>query len=189
MLMMKQRFMTISALMGLMVLLLASCAQSKLKIAVMAANQSCPFSVAMGIMEISSLEYKNDNVTVNLNIKGGEPVITGMQQQPMLMKEAVKMIIGSQHGKLKDVTNMLIDANAGVTFVFTSEGCIEKARTTLTAQELLQVQATGGDVQQQLNSLMKVLQGEMPMDLENLENLVNLDIDQLKGTLNNIFGK
>ena len=182
----KQRLTTILALMGLMVLLLASCAQSKLKIAVMAANQNCPFSVAMGMMEITGLEYKNDNVTVNLNIKGGEPVITGMQQQPMLMKEAIKMIIGSQHGKLKDVTNMLIDANAGVTFVFASDGCIEKARTTLTAQELYQVQATAGDVQQQLNSLMKVLQGEMPIELENLE---NLDINQLKGTLNNIFGK
>lgn len=189
MLMMKQRLMTIPALLCVVVLLLTSCAQSKLKIAVMAANQNCPISVGMGLMELKSLDYENDNVMLNLNIKGGEPVITGMQRQPMLMKEAVKMIIGSQQGRVKEITNMLVNANASVTFVFSSGESIEKARISLTPQELREVQANAGDVQQQLNSMMKVLQGEMPIDLENLENLENMDIDQLKGTLNNIFGK
>ena len=172
----KKITMTMAALIGCMVMLLAGClAENKLKLAVEAVNSQCPLSMGTA-GGIENIGYEDGVVSFTLAINEQVSSIKAMSENPDIVKRTVITNFMNPDNKLKIMRDLIMDANASVRFVYKGKESGDTFEVMLTADEL---KATEGDssftAEDRLNAEIEATNVQLPMMVDEatvLEKLV-----------------
>lgn len=173
-----KKMMTMAALMGCMVMLLAGClAEDKLKLAVEAANKQCPFSMGTtGYVE--SIEYEDGVVTYTLALNEQVSNIKAMSENPDVVKRTVMTNFIHPEGELKTMHDLILDANASVRYVYKGNSSGDSFEMTFTADELKAAEDNSSlNVEDKLNAEIEATNMQLPMQVDEATVLENLAVE------------
>lgn len=153
--------------MGCVVMLLAGClAENKLKLAVEAANQKCPFSMgAAG--DIESIEYEDGLVTYTLALNEQLSNLKAMSENPDVVKRTVMTNFANPGSELKGMHDLILDANASVRYVYKGKSSGESFEVTFTADELKAAEDNSNpSAEDKLNAEIEATNMQLPMQVD-----------------------
>jgi hypothetical protein len=171
-----KKMMTMAALMGCVVMLLAGClAENKLKLAVETANKQCPFSMGTA-GNLESIYYEDGLVTYILAINEQVSNIKAMSENPDVVKRTIMTNFINPEGELKTMHDLILDANASVRYVYKGKDSGDFFEVTITADELKAAEDnTSLNAEDKLNAEIEATNMQLPMQVDEatvLEKLV-----------------
>lgn len=110
-----------------------SCAESKLKLKADAANKNCPLSLGM-LGEVTSITYDDDTMQFLFTLDETFTNIDKLGADSESMKSILMAWVNNENSR--ELIEMIIDANAGLSVVFKGKTSGKEARITLTSSEL-----------------------------------------------------
>lgn len=116
-----------------LVLVLSSCAENKLKMAVKSGNKECPISLGM-TGELTNLFYEDNTVKFLFTMDEQFIDIDKMNSDPETMKASAMASMRSE--KSRKLADMVIDAGADIRIVYKGKTTGKTAELVLTADEL-----------------------------------------------------
>ena len=170
--------MTLVALMGCVVMLLAGClAENKLKLAVDAANKKCPLSMgAAG--DIESIEYEDGVVTYTLALDEQLSNLKAMSENPDVVKRTVMTNFANPSSELKAMHDLILDANASVRYVYKGKSSGESFEVTFTADELKAAEDnTNPTAEDKLNAEIEATNMQLPMQVDEVTVLEKMVVE------------
>jgi len=120
------------AVIGALITLFSSCAETKLKIGVEAAKQKCPISYGKG--QIADIDYQDDEVNIVYVLDDRGMDLDEAAARPDEMKSMV--LKGLKNKYAKKVVDFVIDADADLNFVCKGRTSGKETKISFTSEEL-----------------------------------------------------
>lgn len=151
---------------SLLMVLISSCQQSKLKAVIAVANKQCPIDMGE-VGTVTSITYDGDNVVYTLNMNENFTDISVLKDNPESMKESIKIMFGNPSKEVKQLLELVAECNAGLEMRFVGKDSGEQAVCGLTTEELKETLKSDADPSQsessKLEAQVKMANLQFPM--------------------------
>ena len=147
------------------VVLMCSCSDNtKLKLAVSAADAQCPQSLSIA-MELTHAAYENNTVVYYYTVDEDYVNIDNMTANPETSKNGVLAMFQNPDANTKTFLDMVIEAKADVRYIYKGKTSGKEFSTTLTAAELEENLKNGATTtSDKLSAALASTNSQMPID-------------------------
>jgi hypothetical protein len=164
---------------ALLLLVVSSCQQAKLKAAIAVANKECPISMGQ-TGDITSIRYEGDKVEYTLSVNEKFINIKMLLEHSAQTKASLKTLFQNPQGDVKELLNLVVACNSNLVFTYVGRTSGEKASFLLTTseiKELLDQKMT--DKESNLAKLKQIVESptvQLPMKVDAVTTLVHLSL-------------
>lgn len=165
----------------LSLILFTGCDQkSKLKLGIEAANKQCPMKMGT-VGEVSSITYDGTDVVYLLTMNEGYIDLEALDKKPEAVKAAAVAMFRNPEKNIKEMLNLVIDANSGIKFVYKGQTSGKEVSCYLGTEDLKnllnQDMSKEESDQKKLEELVNVTNVSCPMAIDEATTLNNLTIE------------
>jgi len=145
-----------------LVLVLSSCSENKLKMAVKSGNKECPISIGLG-GELTNMYYEDNTVKFLFSIEEQFIDIDKLNGDSETMKTTVMASLRSE--KARKMTDMVIDAGADLRIIYKGKTSGKTAELLLSAEELkTELEKPEPSPEEMLGFMITQTNQQMPLD-------------------------
>ena len=165
----------------LSIVLLTGCDQkSKLKLGIEAANKQCPMKMGT-VGEVSSITYDGTDVVYLLTMNEDYIDLDALGKTPEALKAAAVAMFRNPEKNIKDMLNLVIEANSGIKFTYKGQTSGKEVNCYLGTEDLKnlmsQDMSKADSDQKKLEELVNVTNVSCPMAVDEATTLDNLTIE------------
>lgn len=151
---------------SLLMIVMSSCHDAKLKTIVEIANKQCPMDMGEA-GKITKITYDGENVVYNFSLNEEMANIKALKANPESIKLSMKTMFQNPSSDVKKMFNLMAECNAGLQMIFTGNNSNDKATCELTPEELKEILNTDVDAEKsdmaKLESQLKMANLQFPM--------------------------
>lgn len=165
----------------LSLVMLTGCDQkSKLKLGIEAANKQCPMKMGT-VGEVSSITYDGTDVIYILTMNEDYIDLQALDKNPDALKAAAVAMFRNPEKNIKDMLNLVIEANSGIKFTYKGQTSGKEVTCYLGTEDLRslmsQDMSKADSDQKKLEELVNVTNVSCPLAVDETTTLNNLTIE------------
>lgn len=166
---------SVAAILCCMLFILSGCAENKLKLAVKSANKQCPISMG-GVGSVESIDYEDGVVVFNYLMNEQYVNIAALKEHPEQVKRSAQMLFSNPEGDMKELVDLLIEANADFKMVWRGDKSGEEVSVVLTAEELKDLSDEEVGDAEKLQSVIDATNMQLPLKIDYATTLKKVEI-------------